>query len=133
METTVTINDRTTVLLGFDLKEFINEAARKGKEAAKARALAEHLEHTRKVVLAEEINAAHRHAKERGDKLTAQAAESVARTSPGYRAHLDALKEAQEARGVAYATASAADRAVELGFRHLSFLQTELRREGPNG
>ena len=123
------INHRTTALLGFDLQEAIRTARDKNREAAKARALQEHLEHLRKVVLANQINAAHRHAKERGDKLTAQAAESIARTSPEYRAHLDALREAQEARGVSYADASAADRAVELGFRHLSFLQTELKTE----
>ena len=123
------INDRTTALLGFDLQAAIRTARKKNVLAAKARALAEHMEHLRKVVLADEINAAHRFARERGDKLTAQAAESVARTSPAYRAHLDGLRDAQRDRGVCYAEASAADRAVELGFRHLSFLQTELRQE----
>jgi hypothetical protein len=129
MEPVPHINDRTTALLGFDLQEAIRNAKEKGIKAAKARALAEHLDHTRKVVVADEINRARRQAAEKGERMTAQEAESMARTSPAYREHLDALRQAQEARGVAYAVSSAADRAVELGFRHLSFLQTELKHD----
>lgn len=124
----VSINDRTTHLLGFDLREQIRNARDLAESAAKARALHEHMEHTRKVVLAEQIIAAQHSAASTGKRLTVDMAESIARTSKPYRDHLEALREANEARGTLYAKSSAAERAVELGFRQLSFLQTELRQ-----
>ena len=124
------INVRTTALLGFDLRDQIATSKRLATEAAEARALAEHMEHLRKVVLSDEILSAHRQARATGSKLTAPEAEALARTSPAYKVHLDGLQEAQRDRGVLYARASAAAQAVDLGFRQLSFLQTELKAGG---
>ena len=121
------INDRTTALLGYDLREQIKASKRLATQAAEARATAEHMEHLRKVVLSDQIMAAHRHARATGAKLTAPEAEALARTSEPYRVHLDGLREAAALRGTLYARASAAAQAVDLGFRHLSFLQTELK------
>ena len=130
METPGDINDRTSHLLGFDLRSEIRRARDLAVKAAKARALADHMEHTRKVVLAEQIIAARHNAKASGEKPPpATEIEARARTSEPYRVHLDALKDAQEARGTLYAESSAADRAVDLGFRQLSFLQSEIRSE----
>lgn len=121
------INDRTTALLGFDLRDIIKRSRDLGVEAAEARAQAEYLEHYRKVVLSEQIIAAHHNARSAGDKLTGPEAESRARTSVPYRDCLTDLREAQGRRGSLYARAAAAAQAVDLGFRQLSFLQTELR------
>ena len=129
METPGDINDRTSHLLGFDLRSEIRRARDLAVKAAQARALADHMEHTRKVVLAEQIIAARHNAKASGEKPPATEIEARARTSKPYRIHLDALKDAQEARGTLYAESSAADRAVDLGFRQLSFLQSEIRSE----
>ena len=121
------INDRTTLLLGFDLREQIATAKRLATEAAEARATAEYLEHLRKVVLADEVLIAHRQARATGGKLTALEAEATARVSDPYRTHLDGLRAAQAQRGTLYARSLAASQAVDLGFRQLSFLQTEIK------
>lgn len=121
------LNDRTSALVGFDLAAMVERVRDLSRDSDRCRAAAEHMEHLRKVVLAEAMLEARQRADREGRKITADVADAEARTSVAYRNHLDALRHARDQQADAYAQYSAGKAALDLALRQLSFAQTEAK------
>lgn len=128
MQTDDALNVRTSHMVGLDLMGSAEQLRSLSREADMARAQADHLEHIRKVRLAEIRESERARLAREGVKVTEARLDDLARASKLYQTHLDAILYARESAAEKWGEYSSLKAALDVACRQLSYLQTEMRR-----